>query len=188
MNIALNTQIEAILFYKTDAVTVGKLSSLLNVDRESIENALVELKSKLDGRGVSLTRNGDEVMLTTVREASNLIEKLSKDELEGELSKASLETLSIILYRGGVTKSEIDYIRGVNSGFILRALQIRGLIERTQSPKDGRAFIYGPTTDLYNFLGVTKTDELPDYANLTRQLSELNNQNHENAQKEDSES
>lgn len=182
----LGSQIEAILFYKTDALAVGKLSNLLGASEESIRLALIELEDDLKDRGITLSRIGDEVMLTTNKENSRLIEKLSKEELEGELSKASIETLSIILYKNGATKGEIDYIRGVNAGFILRALQIRGLVERTQNPKDGRAFIYKPTTDLYNFLGITKIDELPDFTNLTRELTELNNQNNENAKKEDS--
>lgn len=180
MMLPLDAQIEAILFFKTDAMSIRKLSELLNVNKELVEEALTQLKVKLEGRGVSLTRHGDEVMLTCAKEASLLIEKLAKDELEGELSRASVETLSIVLYRGSVTKSEIDYIRGVNASFILRALQIRGLVERTQNPKDGRAFIYKPTIELYNFLGITKKEELPDYEKLMKELDLLSREESQN--------
>lgn len=175
----LDAQIESVLFYKTDALNIGKLCSLLNTDRESVLEALNLLETKLNGRGVSLTRVGEEVMLTTGKDASALVEKISKDELEGELSKASVETLSIILYRGKATKGEIDYIRGVNSGFILRALLIRGLVDRIHNHKDGRAFVYKPTVDLYNYLGISNKEELPNYTALIGELDKLNNQTEE---------
>ena len=61
-------------------------------------------------------------MLGTSAEASTLIEKLTKEELNRDLGKASLETLSIIMYQGPIKRSQIDYIRGVNSTFILQKL------------------------------------------------------------------
>ncbi|MBX4216143.1 SMC-Scp complex subunit ScpB [Candidatus Parcubacteria bacterium] len=173
MKLSLTSQIEAVLFFETDALSVKKLAALLNQKPADIETALGELEAQLEGRGISLSRLGDEVMLVTASEMAPLVEKLSKEALEGELSKASVETLSVILYRGGATKSEIDYIRGVNSAFILRALQIRGLVERKTNPKDSRSFFYTPTFDLYNHLGVTKQEELPDYAALRAELDTL---------------
>jgi chromosome segregation and condensation protein ScpB len=74
--------------------------------------------------------------LGTVPEASELIEKIIKDELTRELGKSSLETLTIILYKSPIAKPEIDYIRGVNSNYILRNLLVRGLVEKISNPKD----------------------------------------------------
>lgn len=170
MKLSLQAQIEAILFFKTDAISIKKLGELLNADKKEIEEALILLEQSLSERGVSLTRLENEVMLTTSKEISPLIEKLSKEELEGDLSRASMETLAIILYQGSATKSEIDYIRGVNSSFILRALQIRGLVERIPNPKDQRSFVYKPTFDLHNYLGISKKEELPEYSKLVEEL------------------
>ena len=72
------------------------------------------------------------------------------------------KTLSIILYKNGVKRSEIDYIRGVNSSFILRALSIRGLVDKVVDPDDNRRFIYKPSFDLLSFMGVTSIKELPE--------------------------
>ena len=123
-------------------------------------------KTNLENRGIALQENGEEITLGTTPEMSDIIENLQKEELNRELSKASLETLSIILYKNGATRAEIDYIRGVNSSFTLRALSVRGLIEKTLDPKDNRRYIYKPSFETLSFMGVKAVEELPDYAKL----------------------
>ncbi len=86
------------------------------------------------------------------------------------MGKASLETLTIILYRGPITKSQIDYIRGVNSNFILRGLLIRGLIEREKNPDDERGFIYKPAIELITHLGIGSLSGLPEYTETQAQI------------------
>ena len=103
------------------------------------------------------------MLLGTAPELSPTIEKMTKEELMGDLGKATLETLSIILYQGPIVKSRIDYIRGVNSSFILRNLLIRGLIERREHPEDKRTFLYSPTFDLLTHLGISRVEDLPEY-------------------------
>ncbi len=154
--------IEALLFWKNEAVSVGWLSKVLSKDVEEIIEAISELESALHGRGIVLQRNGDEITLKTHSDAGELIETLSKEELVKELTPSALETLSIILYRGPLSKKEIDYIRGVNSGFILRNLLIRGLIEKEET-KEGRSFSYRGTLDLLSLLGISKLEELEEY-------------------------
>lgn len=175
MNLA--SKIEAILFYKTDAMTATKLARLLDVREADVADALTELETSLQGRGIALMRVGDEVMLATAGEMSEFVEKLAKEEREGELSKASVETLAVILYKDGATKSEIDYIRGVNSSYILRALEIRGLVERKGQGAD-RSYRYAPSADLYAHLGITKKEELPEYARLVGELEALSAADH----------
>jgi segregation and condensation protein B len=109
-------------------------------------------------------------MLGTAPELSKLIEDLQKEELNKELSKASLETLSIVLYKNGASRAEIDYIRGVNSSFTLRALSVRGLVEKMADIKDNRRYIYKPSFELLSFMGVTSIEELPDYTEVSSSL------------------
>lgn len=163
MNLELPQKLEALLFWKAEPVTFKKLASLLKVDEPTIKIALDQLEETLKGRGLSLVRNDDEVMLGTAKELSPLIEELTKEELSRDLGKAGLETLSIVLYQGPISRADIDYIRGVNSQFILRNLLIRGLVERVDNPTDGRSFLYKPTLELLSHLGVTKISELPEY-------------------------
>ncbi len=112
-------------------------------------------------------------MLATAPEAGPLLERIAKEERSKDIGKAGLETLAIILYRGPVTRAEVDYIRGVNSTFILRHLTVRGLVERIPNPEDSRSFLYRPTFELLSFLGITSIEELPEYASIMSQLDEF---------------
>lgn len=163
INLNLPQRLEALLFWKAEPVKVKKLATLLNVDSTAITSGLDELEQSLKGRGLSLVRDEEEVMLGTAKELSSLIEQLTKDELSRDLGKAGVETLSIVLYQGPISRADIDYIRGVNSQFILRNLLIRGLVERVDNPKDARSFLYKPTLALLSHLGVTKIADLPEY-------------------------
>lgn len=168
----LSQKIEAILFFKGEPVSLKKLGEILKVSKEELGEALIDLNNSLHERGIVLMEKGEEITLGTNPELSPLIEHLQKEELNKELSKASLETLSIVLYKNGVTRAEIDYIRGVNSSFILRMLSIRGLVEKTVDPKDSRRFIYKPTFELLSYLGVKNVEELPEYGETHENLEE----------------
>jgi segregation and condensation protein B len=168
----INAQIEALLFWKNESVTIAWLSKALEKSSEEIEEALKQLDAVLTDRGIVLQRNGNEVALKTSPLASELIEKFSKEELVKELTPSSLETLSIIIYRGPLSKKEIDYIRGVNSGFILRNLLIRGLIEKEEG-KEGRGTSYKPSLDLLSLLGISKIEELEEYEVVKKEIKEF---------------
>ncbi len=168
----LESKIEAILFWKGEPITLKKLGEILKVPLEEITQAVENLKSNLSTRGIVLLERDGEVTLGTTPEASELIESLRKEELNKALSKASLETLSIILYKNGAPRALIDYVRGVNSNFTLRALSMRGLVEKVSDPKDLRRFIYKPTFELMSYMGVTRIEDLPDYENIIKSLGE----------------
>lgn len=159
----LEKKIEAILFWKGEPISRKKLSEVLHANQTDINEALEKLKENLTNRGIVLQEKENEITLGTSPELSDLFENMQKEELNKELSKASLETLSIVLYKNGVSRAEIDYIRGVNSSFILRALSIRGLVEKSIDPTDSRRYIYKPTFDLLGYMGVKSVEELPDY-------------------------
>jgi segregation and condensation protein B len=161
--LSLDSQIEAILFWKGEPQSIKKLAASLGKKEEEILAALDVLKEKIKDRGVELIWKDDEVMLGTAAKLSHIIERLTKEELVRDLGKAGLETISIITYKGPISRAEIDYIRGVQSNFILRNLQIRGLVERVNNPKDARSFLYKPTFELLQFLGVSKIEDLPEY-------------------------
>ncbi len=168
----LESKIEAILFFKGEPVSLKKLGELLKISPGELLEGISRLKDKLTLRGIVILEKENEVTLGTNPEASSLIEELTKEELNKTLSKASLETLSIILYKNGANRSLIDYIRGVNSNFILRALSIRGLVERVTDPSDQRRYIYKPTFELFSFMGIQSIEELPNYEEITQTLRE----------------
>jgi segregation and condensation protein B len=122
---------------------------------------------------VVLIDDGKEVELRASGGATALIEKIRKDEYSRDIGKAGLEALSAILYRGPLSRSEIDFIRGVNSSQTLRTLTLRGLVRRIPNPKDERSFLYEPTTELVASLGVSRAADLPDYADVRNKLQQL---------------
>ena len=124
-----------------------------------------------------LVRKDDRVVLGITGELSLLIESIRKEEISKELSKASLETLSIILYKNNIARSEIDYIRGVNSSFIIRNLLVRGLIEKVVDSKDTRRMLYRPTFDTLTYMGITSINQLPNYEQVVASLDNTLNQN-----------
>lgn len=174
----LSAQIESLLFWKGEPLSFAELAKLLSNTEPAVKEAVAELEESLNNRGVKLVKNADKVMLVTAPATSELIERLTKEELAKDLGRAGLETISIILYAGPISRPEIDWIRGVNSSFILRHLLIRGLIERLPKPGDGRGYVYQPTFDLLNYLSVTKVEDLPDYESMrTAALAALKTNN-----------
>ena len=167
--------IEALLFWKAEPVSYKKLASLLKLDIPTVKTALQELENSLKGRGLSLVYDDDEVMLGTSPVATPLIEQCKKDELSQDIGKAGLETLSIILYQGPISRADIDYIRGVSSQFIVRNLLVRGLIERIDNPKDSRSYIYKATLDLLAHLGISKIGDIPEYEQVRQEIETFKN-------------
>lgn len=175
--------IEAILFSQPEPMAIKRLARLVKLSSNEIEISLAKLTENLVERGIVLIKTAEEVSLATHPEASSILKEIRQEELQKNLGQAGLETLSAVIYAGPLTKGRIDYLRGVNSGFILRHLLVRGLIERTSNPTDNRSYLYRPTIELLSYLGVSRIEDLPDYEKIQ---AELNSQaeeesKHENA-------
>lgn len=168
----LEQKIEAILFWKGESMSKKKLTDALHVDIDLLNTALDNLKENLKNRGVVLLEHDESVALGTAPELSDMIENLQKEELNKDLSKAALETLSVVLYKNGASRGEIDYIRGVNSSFSLRALSVRGLVEKVLDPKDNRRYVYKPSMELLSYMGVKSVEELPDFEEVSKMTNE----------------
>ena len=165
--------LEAILFLSGEPLTVKEIGRYLGVDKKEVETIVQSLEASLKQRALALLRHGDEVSLVTRPEDSDVASRLAKERLEGDLSRAALEVLSVILWKGEVSRASIDYIRGVNSSFSLRALLLRGLIERRTNPSDSRTYLYRPTADFYKYLGIISSKELPEWQEISSQIQEV---------------
>lgn len=178
----ISRQIEALLFFKGEPVTVVFLAKTLGVPEDEVRTGLEELKQSLSGRGIVLMQNDNEYMFGTAPQMGPVIETLLKEELSRELGKAGLETLATVLYRGPILRSEINYIRGVNSNYILRSLLVRGLIEKVD--QGGRSTAYRPTFELLSYMGVSKVEDLPEYKETEKAVEELRQSDTENDNEE----
>ncbi|MCX6763320.1 MAG: SMC-Scp complex subunit ScpB [Candidatus Moranbacteria bacterium] len=166
----LKSAIESILFISGEPVSIARLAKITETDKPTVENALMVLQAEYDSarRGIVIIRKEDEVQMATNAENSEIVEQIIKSELQGELSRAALEVLSIVAYRGPISRLNIEAIRGVNSTFTLRNLLIRGLLEREENQKDSRSYLYQISFDFLKKLGLDNIGKLPDYETLSQ--------------------
>lgn len=169
-NDKLKSAIESILFVSGEPVKKSKLVKILSVKADIIEGVFGELIGKYSGpeSGLSLLVKGDEVQLVSKAENAAFVEGLVKSELQDSLSNAAMEVISIVAYRGPVSKSEIEAIRGVNCSYTLRNLLLRGLVERSDNPRDNRGYVYSISFNFLKKLGVDDVKKLPDYDILSK--------------------
>lgn len=170
MELSVAAKLEGVLFYLTRPVSMEKLSSIVDVSVDSVREGVLELKEQLEGRGIVLVEDGDKVMLRVSPVLTPILDRYVKKEKESGLSKPALETLTIILYKERATKAEIDFIRGVNSKYIIRTLLVRGLITKKDNPNNSRAPHYAPTTETYSYLGLSSRKDLPAYQSVSETL------------------
>jgi len=168
----LAQSIEAILFAVSEPQSFLSLANKLQVSKDAVAAALNELAVALADHGITIIIHNDSATLATRAEQAPLIESIRKDELNKELSKASAETLAIICFYPGATKAQIEFIRGVNASYSLRALSMRGLVESKQV---GRSASFYPTIESLEHFGVTAVEELPNFTETKQKLSVLLN-------------
>ena len=151
----LKSQIESLLFISAKPMTVAKLASLIKAKEDEVKKAGDELVEdyKENKRGIQIIKNGSKYQMVSAPENSKLIQEFVNDETTGELSRPSLETLTIIAYRGPISKANLDRIRGVNCSLILRNLLLRGLVEVREDKSTSDSF-YSVTFDFISFLGI----------------------------------
>jgi segregation and condensation protein B len=166
---SLESKIESLLFVSGRPMSARELADLTESGTKEIEEAGAKLmaEGKEKKSGVELIKNGQSFQMVTSPDNSALIKKFVKDETTGELTRPSLETLTIIAYRGPVSKTDLDRIRGINCSLILRNLLIRGLIDAKENKKKDESY-YAITFDFLRFLGLNDIKELPDYEKLSK--------------------
>jgi len=164
----IKNKIESILFISNKPLSAKQLADLVGTGKAEIETVLETLKQEYNNKnnGIKILEHDNKVQMVTASESSRVIEKFLKQELTGEMTRPQLETLTIIAYRGPITKMELEQIRGVNCSLILRNLQIRGLTEACLDKKI-KTTVYNITSDFVRFLGLTQISQLPDYERLS---------------------
>lgn len=164
---SIKSQLESLLFVGIKPLSAKDLGALIGVKPEDAKTALEELSAeyKTSERGLALISNNGQYQLTTSSDNSPLIKEFLKDETSGELSQPSLEALTIIAYRGPISKLGLERIRGVNCSLIIRNLSLRGLIEEKFNKTKNENY-YTVTNDFIRFLGLSDLNDLPEYEKL----------------------
>lgn len=163
----LKSLIESLLFIVNRPLSKKELAKITEQKINKVEDALKELVEEFKERGIKIIENGQEWQMVTDPTNSSIIQKFLKQEVNQELTPASLETLSIVVYRGPIKRDELEQIRGVNCSIILRNLLIKGLIVEEDKDKE----IYNVSLDFIRHLGIKDLNELPDYQKLNQDVS-----------------
>ncbi len=153
--------LHALLFASGEPLPKKRILTLLDISEKQLLKVLVALDVSLKKSGVVMVETKHQVELRTDPEASPIVKKLRESELARDLGKASLETLAVIAYQPDTSRSEIDWVRGVNSSASMRTLLLRGLIEGREDAQDKRRIRYTLTTEALAHLGLKSGDDLP---------------------------
>jgi segregation and condensation protein B len=161
--------IENILFIADRPLTPDKISEVFNggMDKPAIKGILEELKTEYQGRGIQLLEIAEGYQLCTRTEYSEWIKRFYTIDKGSKLSQASLEALSIIAYKQPITRAEIEEIRGVDSGGVVKTLLEKNLARNMGRKKvPGRPMMYGTTRKFLEYFGLKSLADLPTLAEL----------------------
>ena len=171
----LMAALEAVLFASDRPLSTNALRDALNVEMDgAIEGALEVLKMAMEerGAGIELVEVAKGWQLRTIQKASPYVIR-ARGAKPVRLSRAAVETLAIVAYRQPLTRSEVEELRGVDCGGVLRALVSRELVRtvgRTQDP--GRPLLYGTTSFFLEFFGLLDLSDLPTLRDLREMQSD----------------
>lgn len=155
----------ALLFASPDPLSMGRLVELLQrPEPRRVRDALVLVAEKLEASGLPIVL--DELaggwLFLTHADYGDVLQRLKKEPRPERISSAALETLAIVAYRQPVTKAEIEAIRGVQSGALLRTLVDRGLVRVSgRADQPGAPLQYATTREFLDRFGLASLQELP---------------------------
>ena len=169
--------LEAALFASARPITTEELATLdADASPAAVSAALDELREQYDvnGHGVQLSEAGGGYQILTRPEYTEAIERAQLAVRPSRLSGASLETLAIIAYRQPIGRLEVEEIRGVTVGSVLKSLHERGLIDIVGRAEGlGRPLLYGTTPLFLEHFALRHLGELPRADELAIALRHL---------------
>ncbi len=157
--------VEALLFASESPLSAAELARAdEELDEERVEAAVAELRAEYDRgeRAFTVFEVGGGFQLLTRPEYAPVLERFDSVPATHRLSGPALETLAIIAYRQPVGRAEVEEIRGVGAGGVLKTLQERGLVDVVGRGEGlGRPLLYGTTTFFLQHFGFRTLDDLP---------------------------
>lgn len=167
----LKRAIEALLFASDDVLKSGKLAELSGAeDGHEARELVMELKEEYDdeGRAFCIEEVAGGYRMVTRPRYHRWLKGLKRSEKKQSLSQAAMETLAIVAYRQPLNRAEIEDIRGVQSGYILRSLVEKNLVRVVgRSTELGRPLLYGTTSTFLEQFGLDSLEDLPEIGELS---------------------
>ena len=161
----------SLLFVSPDALSIGRLKDLTESPAQHVRVGLSALEDQLAQSGLPLVLRqiAGGYRLFSSPEVAEIVARLSKVKRAEKVSPAMLETLSIVAYRQPTTNAEVEAIRGVQAGPMLRNLIDRGLVKVTgRADQPGSPLLYGTTREFLDRFGLASLKDLPRDNELAR--------------------
>ena len=155
--------IECILFVSSEPISAKQIAETLEIDESGVVDALASLEEDLNcGHGIQLARVAGAYQICTRPEFGDYCAMILQPAKK-KLSKAALETLAVVAYRQPCTIPEIEAVRGVSVGGVMKTLTERGLVwEAGRKQAAGRPMLYATTGEFLEHFGLNDISELPD--------------------------
>lgn len=167
----LSSVIEALIFASDEPIPGSKIREIIveneeqiEITEETVSDFVDKLNERYDENGLSFRIQliGGGYAFVTEPKYHYWLSIFQHENAYRKLSQSAIESLAIVAYRQPITKPEVDQIRGVDSGYILRQLMEKALIEvsgRADSP--GKPLLYRTTKHFLRHFGINSVDELP---------------------------
>ncbi|MBG82964.1 MAG: SMC-Scp complex subunit ScpB [Phycisphaerae bacterium] len=177
--LSLTARLEAVLLAAERSLGDARLAEAVSEDgaavkSEEIRDAVDDLNAQYEktGRVFRIIRIASGWRVMTIPEAAPVLKRLLVQRQQSRLTPATLETLAIIAYRQPVMRAEIEAIRGVACGDVLRGLLERRLVRIAGRAEElGRPMLYGTTREFLKVFGLAGIDDLPEVEGLPREPS-----------------
>lgn len=157
--------IESIMFAAGRQVTSSELAGVLELTPSAVDEIIDDLKSEYENqeRGIQIIKVNDGYQMSSIIDNYEYIYPIIDKRNKPNLSQAALETLSIIAYNSGITRAEIETIRGVNSdGTIYKLLEHNLIEEAGRMDAPGRPMTYKTSEEFLRLFGLNSLDDLPE--------------------------
>ena len=182
MSTPLRSYVEALIFAAPEPISRSDIKKALTenifdqIQPQDVDTAIEELHQRYQSEEYAfhLIEIGEKYQFLTKGAYHRLIEDYLRLSKGKRLSKAALETLSIIAYKQPVVKSEIEQIRGVNCDYTIQKLLEKELIEiQGRSDGPGRPLLYGTSEKFMNYFGLKSIKDLPQLKDFEKQEEEI---------------
>ncbi len=156
--------VEAALFSTDSPLTPAKLAQVVQATPRQVRTALKTLNDRYEQTGASfrIEEIGGGLQMLTLPQYNDVLGRLHKARSESKLSRAALETLAIVAYRQPILRADVEAIRGVASGEVLRTLMEKQLVKIVgRAEVIGRPMLYGTTRRFLDVFGLGSIEDLP---------------------------
>lgn len=170
-DVTVESVVEAVLFASDEPLSANRLAKIAGVSTRQVNQCIERLneKYKAGSHSFRIEQIAGGFQMLTLSSYNHWLQKMLSDRGDSKLSAAALETLAIIAYKQPVIKADIEAIRGVQCGEVIRSLMYKGLVKIIgRAEVLGRPMLYGTTKRFLEVFGLNTLKDLPKVEELKR--------------------